>query len=166
VVEVKSVTEALVTVLAILSMALAAGACVLDDDSSDEQAMITANEVATMLKQELGIELRRETFDVRPAAQTHFESLSPARSDEDSVGAFQIDVFEDLELATRELLLPPRGEPDERGIHWGFHPVDELRTVPHWSATKMYDNLRVTWRLPTRSVDERWHRLDRLLSSL
>jgi hypothetical protein len=114
----------------------------------------------------MGITLRREKFDIGPAAQTRFESLTPTRGDEEIAGLFQIDVFEDPELATRELLLPPRGESDERGIHWEFHPVDEYRTTSHWSATKMYENVRVTWRLAARETDERFDRLDRVLSSL
>ena len=104
-------------------------------------------------------------FTERPFFVTEMVRL--ARNESATVerfGEFGIVLVDSLESARQENLVRT-GPADERGVRWeeifGDHSGHGV-----WSGEKLYGKARLIWWNGTPETDERWERLDRVMSDL
>ena len=85
------------------------------------------------------------------------ETSSLDLDDDDRCGWFQVHVY-------ASPALPPIGERGEFGVAWMTVPsfvAEEL-----WAAFKVYGNVELIWMTRSKTLDAKWHALDKALASL
>lgn len=166
-----STTRALLTGARLASVV--AATLVLVSCGGEEEAdggprqRVDGDAVIRHFQEALDLELRRtNAFEGVPGVMaSRWESIEPSAEAERALGTFTMGVFRDLDVAREEGFIPERDGAEPNGVLWEFKPRDELSPA-RWGATKVYENVVVTWYAPARALDERWRLLDQTLEEL
>jgi hypothetical protein len=163
--------RALALLLCLLGVALGAAACGADSDSSPEppeRNLVTAQQVEREFADEAGEELE-EAAGTDPAWEQLNFGLNPPPEIVKRYGIFSIYVVDPANEEAVDSLLANKdsGEPleaDGDGIYW---EKDTLSGT--WIAYRRYaSNVVLTWfsESAEQRTDERWERLDEILSGV
>lgn len=146
-----------VVAAAVLAASLAA--CSGGDDDGEE---VSAEQVIEAFETVTGERLVARKFD-HPLIETGWTNLDLAdERARGKFGTFNLVVYDDLEEARRRSL-PPE---DVLEIRWQYHPPEEFRATPLWSASLSYRNVLLRWEVEEKRTDERWDRLAAVIDHL
>jgi len=154
--------------LLVAAVVLAPGCGAGDSEPAPDRNLLSAGQVTSEFSEETGDELRPAAGTDPSWEQFNF-GLDPPPALVEEYGIFSIYVVEPGNLEAVDSLLADKttGDPlpeDADGIRW---EKDELSGT--WIAYRRYaDNVVLTWfsESPTKTVDERFERLDAVLSAL
>jgi hypothetical protein len=166
-----AMVRALALLLSLLGLALGAAACGANansDPEPPERMLVTAQQVEREFAEEAGEELE-EAPGADPAWEQLNFGLDPPPELVKRYGIFSIYVVDPANEEAVDSLLSSKdtGEPlaaDAEGIYW---EKDTLSGT--WIATRRYaSNVVLTWfsESTEQRVDDRWRRLDAILSGL
>jgi len=122
---------------------------------------ITPEDVITFFQRRTGGELRRS----KPllSALANVDPLVPSLVLRQRFGRFQLGVFRDMRSLGNVV---PDGSPSPDGIYWTEQQPLKESAPSNWAARKFYGNIQLLWWSHQHVADERWQRLDQLLTDL
>ena len=94
--------------------------------------------------------------------KTSWTPINPDEKTRIALGDFHIAVHHDLDAAREELSMSAESSGE---VQWRYS-IPERGSRGAWSTISEYGNVGVSWYPSAKKLDERWHRLDAILSTL